>query len=73
METSMLCKDLIKQIRVKCGITQSTLSEWTNIDQHSISLYERGMRKPGLLIRHRLIKIANEKAGIDIKESDIEE
>jgi hypothetical protein len=31
------------------------------------------MRKPGLLIRHKIIKIANEKAGIDVKESDIEE
>jgi len=72
METSMLCKDLIKQIRIKCGITQSVLSEWTEIDQHSISLYERGLRKPGLFIRHKIIKVANEKAGMNIKESDID-
>ena len=72
METSMLCKDLIKEIRIKCGITQRIFSEWTKIDQHSISLYERGIRKPGLLIRHKIIKIANEKAGMDIKDSDIE-
>lgn len=73
METSMLCKDLIKQIRIKCGITQSVFSEWSKIDQQSISLYERGLRKPGLLIRHRIIKIANEKAGMNIKESDIDQ
>jgi len=71
METSMLCKDLIKQIRIKCGITQSVLSEWTKIDQQSISLYERGLRKPGLLVRHKIIKIANEKAGMNVKDSDI--
>jgi DNA-binding XRE family transcriptional regulator len=67
----MLCKDLIKQIRIKCGITQSVLSEWTKIDQQSISLYERGLRKPGLLVRHKIIKIANEKAGMNVKDSDI--
>lgn len=72
METSMLCKDLIKKIRIKCGITQSVLSEWTKIDQQSISLYERGLRKPGLLVRHKIIKIANEKAGMNVKESDID-
>jgi len=68
----MLCKDLIKKIRIKCGITQSVLSEWTKIDQQSISLYERGLRKPGLLVRHKIIKIANEKAGMNVKESDID-
>lgn len=73
METSMLFKDLIKEIRIRCEITQSVLSDWANVEQNTISLYERGLRKPGLLSKHKIIRIANEKAGMNIKESDIEE
>lgn len=72
MEASMLFKDLVKEIRMKCLITQTELSEWTGIDQSSISTYEKGLRKPGLLAIKKMVDVANKKAGMNIKYTDIE-
>jgi predicted transcriptional regulator len=68
----MLFKDLIKQIRMKCLITQQELSTWSGIDQSSISSYEKGVRKPGLLAIKKIVDVANSKAKMDIKYTDIE-
>lgn len=73
METCMLFKELVREIRIKCNISQKILAEWSNIDQVSISYYERGSRKPGLLAKNKMIKVANEKAGMNVKDSDIDD
>ena len=72
MEIAMLFKELVREIRIKCNISQKILAQWSDIDQVSISYYERGSRKPGLLARNKMIRVANEKAGMSIKDSDIE-
>jgi len=68
----MLVSELIKQIRMKCLITQTELAKWSKIDQTSISAYENGTRKPGLLALKKLLDVANKRANMDIKHSDIE-
>jgi DNA-binding XRE family transcriptional regulator len=64
--------NLIKEIRMKCLITQAELADWSGVDQASISIYEKGVRKPGLKSIRKIIDVANEKAGMDIKYTDIE-
>lgn len=71
MEIPMLFKDLVKEIRMKCLITQSELAKWSKIDQVSISHYEAGNRKPGLIAIKKMIDVANQKAGMSVKYEDI--
>jgi predicted transcriptional regulator len=71
MGTAMIIKDLIKEIRIKCCISQGKLAEWSGIDQTSLSYYERGKRKPGLMAIKKIIDVANERAGMSIKYTDI--
>ncbi len=73
MELNMLIKDLVREIRFICDITQTTLSKWTDIDQGSLSQYENGSRKPGLRAKKKLLEIANKKAGMNLKYSDLED
>jgi predicted transcriptional regulator len=72
MEAIMLFKDLIKNIRMNCLISQTELARWLKTDQTSISYYEMGKRQPSLKTLKRTIDIANEK-GMDIKYTDIED
>ena len=72
MEATMLFKDLIKNIRMKCLISQSELAKWLKTDQTSISYYEMGKRKPSLRTLKKTIDIANEN-GMNIKYTDIGE
>lgn len=73
MDIHMKISELVQLIRINCGITQSTLSEWSNIDQCSLSQYEKGKRKAGLSKRKKLVDIANEKAGMNLKYTDIKD
>lgn len=64
---------LIKLIRVNCGITQCELSKITGIQQSNISKYENGKSKPALVTIKKLVDVANTKAGINLKYTDIED
>ena len=68
----MTLQDLIRNIRIKCDISQMILSKWSKIDQTSISLYESGKRT-GITLRRkqRLIDIANKKCSMKLKLNDI--
>lgn len=68
----MLFKDLIKNIRMHCLVSQTELGKWLKTDQTSISYYELGKRQPNLRTLKKTIDIANEK-GMNIKYTDIEE
>ena len=71
MDSNMKIGELVQLIRINCGITQRTLSEWSDIDQGSLSLYEQGKRRAGLAKRKKLIDIANEKANMNLKYTDV--
>lgn len=68
----MLVKDLIKEIRIKCMISQTELSKISGIDQTSLSYYEQGKRKAGLLAIKKLIDVANKEAEMNITYKDVE-
>jgi predicted transcriptional regulator len=68
----MLFADLIREIRMKCLITQAELAIWSGVNQASISTYEKGFRRPGLKSIKKIIDVANNKAGMNIKYTDIE-
>ncbi len=73
METiNVKVSELVQLIRIKCNITQKTLSEWSKIDQGALCLYENGKRKPNLFKKKKLIDIANINAGMNLKYTDVE-
>jgi DNA-binding XRE family transcriptional regulator len=71
MEKSMLFKELVKEIRMRCLISQKELAEWVDTDQTSISYYEMGKRNPTLRTMKKMIDVAN-KHGMNIKYTDIQ-
>jgi len=73
MEITMKTSELVQLIRINCDITQKTLSEWSGIDQGAICLYEGGKRKPSLFKKKKLIDIANNRAGMNLKYTDVQD
>jgi transcriptional regulator with XRE-family HTH domain len=66
----MLFKDLIKELRLKCLLSQKELAECIKSDQTSVSYYEMGKRNPGLKTLKKTIDFANKK-GIKVNYTDI--
>jgi DNA-binding XRE family transcriptional regulator len=69
----MLVKDLIKQIRIRCALTQEELADNTHITQSTISALELGKRKASIRTIKTLVDMANKKAKMGINYSDIED
>lgn len=44
----------IRKYRKRCGFTQQQLAEKTGIGQSSIAQYEKGLRKPDIVVLKKL-------------------
>ncbi|REE90612.1 DNA-binding XRE family transcriptional regulator [Paenibacillus taihuensis] len=65
MELENLFGDLLKQARLKAGMTQETLAFQAELDRTYISLLETGKRQPTLMTLFALSK------ALELRPSDI--
>jgi len=72
-DDDMLVKNLIKTIRVICNLTQCEFAKIADLDQNSVSYYERGKRKPGLSAKVKIVNCANTYAKMNINVNDIDD
>lgn len=68
----MQVKELIREIRLRCLVSQKELADWLHTDQTSVSSYECGKRQCSLKTLRKIIEVANTKAEMNIKYSDVE-
>lgn len=68
------CGDVIRDLRNNCGLTQRELAERVGVEQSTISMIEKGERKPSLDLAEKLADIFGVSTD-DIlgRESTIEE
>lgn len=66
----MLASEAIKKVRLELCMSQAELSRALEITSASISLYERGMRKPSFGTIRKILALAK-KNNIELKLEDI--
>lgn len=66
----MSAKNVIKNLRIKVGLTQDELAAELKTGQSTICQYESGAREPSIKNAHKIMKYA-ESRGIKINIEDL--
>jgi transcriptional regulator with XRE-family HTH domain len=69
----MLSGDLLREARLRAGLTQSELAERSGTARSQISRYERGDVLPSLETLRRLVRACGLELGFRLFEADREE
>jgi len=67
---SVAASELIRDARLRAGLTQVQLAARAGVTQSVISTYENGRREPSLAALQRLIRAAGFEASVDLLPAD---